>query len=473
MAPKKVRVGEEIYSGFANVPDGSLTAAIPSKVFSDEEFDNSPSYHWNLTSSRLTELAVLWSKELSDPVCDQDTPYICLVLATLLHEKGTGKSILVSKNYVPTTGALELPKIELELDPNEKKNLQRRNMESDDATNEERLRQARGDELLDNPASGTAGHTEEGGNDDNDDENDGDDIPEVSQDDIRFAAFSAAYMLKLVVKTVENVKASWSHMRERYASFYSVPIPEKAVPKDSFLRSFKTQLCSDGNICRSWIKIVVQAESELPAGDQFSGMLRFLSVIPLSFAGMHAFKLFFEVRDASKQTNAWLLSSMRSPATLPSLKLIAEIIIKHSSNQQGTSSPKFKYARLIGPEYYQELQTKNCPALVYLLVCILKEYRSFSGNQNPENIIGLDKLTASTKSELRSCAKMITLSGPTSNKDAYSSAMLEGIKAARANREETSSSDDEDESSMTREELKKKKKKEARKTRGDVYLDEE
>uniref|UniRef100_A0A2N9FGY4 Uncharacterized protein n=1 Tax=Fagus sylvatica TaxID=28930 RepID=A0A2N9FGY4_FAGSY len=115
------------------------------------------------------------------------------------------------------------------------------------------------------------------------------------------------------------------------------------------------------------------------------------------YIGMHAYKLFLDLLKAdSKLSEEFLLNAMRRPETAKALSTIAEIRRDHESR----GSNYFKYARLIGPQFFMPLQTKQCPDFVYLEVCLLKKFPTFTENQDPGSIAGLDILCTKLRMSL-------------------------------------------------------------------------
>ena len=217
---------------------------------------------------------------------------------------------------------------------------------------------------------------------------------------LKWACFVAAYSLRLLVKNPQNAERSWENMKRRYSGFYIGERPVYMNVSLSAWTNLKTWLTAGA--CKetkqtTWIKLVAQAENKLTPVDPNTRLLTYLATLVFSYTGMHAYKLFLDLLKAdSKLSEEFLLNAMRRPETDKALSTIAEIRRDHESR----GSNYFKYARLIGPQFFMPLQTKQCPDFVYLEVCLLKKFPTFTENQDPGSIAGLDILCTKLRMSL-------------------------------------------------------------------------
>ncbi|DBA36645.1 TPA_asm: N [Durio betacytorhabdovirus 1] len=261
---------------------------------------------------------------------------------------------------------------------------------------------------------------------------------EITDSEKIFYPFLAAYLMKLLVKTEYNVRQGIANMLIRFTGFYSKSGPDNLVLAEEWTRVAKTLIVSEPKIAISWVKTFVPYEKATKTDTKDLGLVRFLAILPLSYTGMHAYKLYGEVKLASKQTNKFLIHSLSHPITLPGLKQIVNILndyekqIPTSTTPVRDYDPSFKYARLLSPQYFMELQTKNCPALVYVLVELLYKYRKYEETrQNPSSIVGMSSVPDNVRVSLQKAASMIYEAGQTQQAEYTSTFMAEAFTAVK------------------------------------------
>ncbi|DBA36664.1 TPA_asm: N [Hepatica betacytorhabdovirus 1] len=400
-ARQEPRVSQIIQNLYLNTPNITLSD-IAEKTWSDEQFDNMSHYSVSiLDANQIITLVHQLKESQSTQICSDDDPYRVLILAVNLQY--LGKSIFGSifNTLLPARGSIfpiQLPEIQ---QPEVEEGEQAMGPNADLLFNDEvrvPLLAIEGNEL------------------------------EIERDDltmIKFGCFQSAYLMRMVTKTMQNVQLSWENMRTRFSNFYTANSPANwNPPTDNWLRQFKALISSDRLIIQTWMKCFVAHEMSKAASDPEAGMIRYLATMPFSFAGMHGYKLFFDVKNALKQSNTWLLEEMTCPETVDALQTIHYIICNHAQYPTVQRTPKYKYARLVGPEYFPKLQTKNSTELVYLLISILQLQKNYTNNvQNPENIVGIESLGAIKKAKLRNAARLIVSSAPNANQQYYSGSM--------------------------------------------------
>ncbi|DBA36699.1 TPA_asm: N [Leucadendron betacytorhabdovirus 1] len=249
--------------------------------------------------------------------------------------------------------------------------------------------------------------------------------------DVKYATFIAALLTKLVTKTPENLINSWKAAHERFRGFYmetqDSPVP---APNSDWLKGLKEFLNHDKKGIRTLLKVVYELETTYPDPDSNeAGICRFLFSLPLSYTGMHAYKLFLAVRQASGKTNKFLLNALLHPKNVSALDEIANILTHHESRESLPRTSKFRYARLIGPQYFLHLQTKNCKALVYCLVSVLGHYTMGENNNfKPDQIFGIQNIPAGIKAQMTEAARLIAESVSKEEKPLYSPYMMAAAK---------------------------------------------
>ncbi|XP_060212791.1 uncharacterized protein LOC132640284 [Lycium barbarum] len=241
----------------------------------------------------------------------------------------------------------------------------------------------------------------------------------LSPSDRSFGLFIASFLYKAMVKAPENVRNTWEACHRTYSKFFEGELPKKWVsPSVEWLENIKNQFSFDRKSTNTAIKIVVRVERDYNEADTPEAeMIRYLFSLPLSYSGMHAYKLFCDVKDKTKQENEWLLSILLHPLTKNAL-LEIRAILNNWELRPGRTNTAVRYARILGPQYFPALQTKNCLALVYCLAQILLHYESTSEYSDPTKIVGLDKLSDKLKATMKGAAGAIVNEARIRNKGA-------------------------------------------------------
>ncbi|DBA36801.1 TPA_asm: N [Schiedea betacytorhabdovirus 1] len=232
-----------------------------------------------------------------------------------------------------------------------------------------------------------------------------------SESNLKYATFLGALLMKMITKEATNLGQSWTVAKDRFKGFYLEEIRyDMITPSTEWLSSLKVFLNHDKRAIKTVLKWTVSSESKYSDPDSNeAGILRYLFSLPLSYTGMHAYKLFLAVKSVSGKRSEYLLNALIHPKTIGALKEIENILKVWESRVGASKSTKFRYSRLVGPQYFMALQTKQCPALVYCLVMILREYSSGddSGNFRPDNIVGIQSLSKAVQNEMSIAAKLI------------------------------------------------------------------
>ncbi|DAF42309.1 TPA_asm: N [Anthurium amnicola virus 1] len=388
--------GKKIENRYASMPDDISTSVIPDKKFVDSEFLAAKTYKLTAASDIDMDNMVILLKNWLYSTKSDYTAYLILKMAASIKKYSRGRGY---EMVFPTS-------VEGEYDmSNDILQAISQRMEVPDSGNAETSEQTEEDILF----SGS-GQSE---------------VLTIGTGDSVFAPFLAAFLLKMIIKSADNVTASWNPMKARFKNFFNKSAPEGwPSPSKAILEDIRATLSADPIIGRTWCKMIaVYEHSEVDHTE--TGMMRYLAFLQLGYAGMHALKLLLQVKQVGKYQMGWLMGEMAYPETIPALDEIHMIGTKFEKHDKNTRyTPYFKYARIISPEYFQKVQTKNCPALVYLLVSILNEVQGGGeGYQNPENIVGISSLGANLKEKLRLAAVHIVESAPLKNDALYSGTM--------------------------------------------------
>lgn len=250
-----------------------------------------------------------------------------------------------------------------------------------------------------------------------------------------FYPYLAAYLLRMVSKTDSNAKAGMDNLFLRFTSFYSRKPPTKKVMSDSWFKLLKTLMASDPTIAVTWVKTFVPYEAKEDMDSSDVGLVRYLATLPLSYTGMHAYKLFGDIKSISKLNNVTIIHGMTHALTVPGLKDIVLILNKFEKQMPEVTpareyNPAFKYSRILSSQFFVNLQTKSCPALVYVLAELLGKYRVNNNPlQNPANIIGMSSIPDATKAALKDAVERFYQANQTRKDDQVSPYMAAAFSA--------------------------------------------
>lgn len=185
---------------------------------------------------------------------------------------------------------------------------------------------------------------------------------------INWACFVAAYSLRLFIKPAANMDTSWNHMKNRYLGFYQrrddINIQ---VPLTAWV-SLKSYLSRSQKLITTWVSHVACLENYLDAADDDFELLRYLASLVFGYSNMHRYSLFVHLSKKSKLSPDFFFYALNTDQTADAINQISSILNRYESTIQEIKPSYFKYARLIGPQYFMSLQTKRCPELIYLLV---------------------------------------------------------------------------------------------------------
>ncbi|DBA36718.1 TPA_asm: N [Morus betacytorhabdovirus 1] len=226
--------------------------------------------------------------------------------------------------------------------------------------------------------------------------------------------FVAAYLIKILVKTPENVMLGEEHMRNRYMGFYPEGVPVELKLNVEGLKTLQLRLKSDPAVLQSWIAWTAEYESEQDATTNNAGIIRYLANMQFSYNGMHAYGLFREVLLATRWTPGEAIVKMWMTPTADALRMIHKIIMEHEStlSADGKANKKstyFKYARIIDPQHFLSLQPTQCLSLLYLCCKILNHYTTRTELSDPMRMIALQKMGPERKEYLDCMSEEIIL----------------------------------------------------------------
>ncbi|DBA36711.1 TPA_asm: N [Mango betacytorhabdovirus 1] len=239
-----------------------------------------------------------------------------------------------------------------------------------------------------------------------------DQAPEA-EENLPFYTFLAAWCFRLIGKSPQNATNAFQSMLEQFRKFYpGAQVPEIAPDPRTFAE-FKSIIDGNVRVKNTWIKATAEFETRNADNHQCSGMVRYLANLPFSFTGMHSYILFIDTLRVIGQTPHWLMIRCAISSTIKPLRAIKRILNDHEKKVvQPNGNPQayttyYKYARLMGTQYFPDLQTKNCLSLAYLIACILPNYVNFPEGRSPRNIAVFERIGRPQRRFLEAMAKEI------------------------------------------------------------------
>nr|QIK03946.1 nucleocapsid protein [Cytorhabdovirus sp.] len=421
---------------FSNIPEDTVTSLTTADKWKDDAFNNMVSY--NVTKQSSSDLLRTFNsliKDMKEKEAKRTSHLKAMVLATHLG-KPSSKAWTMMKELESMTGGeepdLEIPPVPTATEPQ----YEDETVGADDA--EKAAKKKRNDDkraayrrTIRDPFKPDSGsdNTEK--------------LMTYSEANIKYATFIGSLLMKMISKDASNVAQSWNTAKARFKGFYLEEIGyEFSAPSLEWLNSMKVFLNHDKRAVKTILKFTVACETTYTDPDSNeAGITRYLFSLPFSYTGMHAYKLFLAVKTASGKKNEYLMNALVHPKTYAALKDIETILRDFESRVGKVKSPRFRYARIVGPQFFMGLQTKNCPALVYCLVKILNEYSGGTEESQfrPDNIVGIQNLSQSVKTEMSMAAKLIAGTVTEEEANDYSAVMLKARAdvAAEKNKKKT------------------------------------
>nr|DBA36787.1 TPA_asm: N [Sesamum betacytorhabdovirus 1_Ses] len=247
----------------------------------------------------------------------------------------------------------------------------------------------------------------------------------------RSAKFCAAFCIRALVKKSSSVKTSWENLGARYRTFYGRTMhPTFSKPaEESKIDDLKEKLNADPMIATTWILAFNKIETSANQKTNRFKMIRYLCILPLAYSGMHAIKLFLEVREKLSCKYYWLEEKLYCPFTGKAILQINEIFQNWYPTDDDTKQTQyFKYARLFDSGFYQSLQTRKALSLIYVLVQIMKESGDITPGSDPSQIHDLDQVKGRRKDFLDNLATGILNKMPELQSEMYSDVAQEAAK---------------------------------------------
>ncbi|DBA36639.1 TPA_asm: N [Dryobalanops betacytorhabdovirus 1] len=415
---ESLEVDRELLNKYGDVPDPILTT-LEGKSYSDAEFKRTPVYSipskYKLSLSQLQQVGEQFSKYLSDGGDHALTVPLMILLAINLRDiEDSDNMILKSLNWgQANTVALDLEKMGVIIpsdrtvdDFTEVEKTDEELREEADASfklpNVENMSQSEADLKIEESKKAhrrtykmtyitgykarkrayEAAVNKGGGKDGS---------------SPHYWSFYAAYLMKIFIKTPENVQLGERNMKDRFIGFY----PGAGASESSISLQTCGKLSAKVNAYKrffcTWIGMTAEAEFELDSTSNNAGMIRYLANLQYSYNGMHGYGLFREVLIATKWKTGDALMKLWTQPTEAVIDQIADIFKNFESIKKGDGTTEkrttyFKYARAVDPRFFLPLQPSQCLTFIYMCCKILNHFVSHTELSNPMKMVALQKM---------------------------------------------------------------------------------
>lgn len=223
--------------------------------------------------------------------------------------------------------------------------------------------------------------------------------------------FLAAYLMKIMIKSVENVIQGIPNMRARFESFYG---PARAVTgfRLSMERAaaYKEALLSQGNILTTYTLALAHTQHAASANHSVKerGVLSYLGYLPFSYSGLHAYTLMIELKNFTNIGLDRLLSLFQADINSPALLKIAQIVRElERTVEHRDRSTYFRYCANWSSKYFACLRSRKCTYLLYTVACAWRVLAAGHENADPERIVAIGTLAESMKRTLKIAGEII------------------------------------------------------------------
>ncbi|DBA36920.1 TPA_asm: N [Silene gammacytorhabdovirus 1] len=241
-------------------------------------------------------------------------------------------------------------------------------------------------------------------------------------------SFIAAFLMRLCVKSAENVSQGVANMKSRYENFYgpsdtmssfTINLQQAATLKDA--------LASQTLISQTFTHAIANTHQNHTEGltQHEVGTLSYLCFLPFSYTGMHAYTMLTDLKYATNISLDRLLALFYCDITAPAINKIVEIV---NDFERTETSPDrdvtFRYCTLWAPHYFAAVRSKNSVHLVYTAACTWNTLKSGGETSDPENIAAVGTLSVTMRRTLKRAGQIIG--------EALKNKMLSGTNASQA-----------------------------------------
>ncbi|DAC81993.1 nucleocapsid [Trichosanthes associated rhabdovirus 1] len=224
-------------------------------------------------------------------------------------------------------------------------------------------------------------------------------------------SFLAAFLLRAHSRQPESLIDALPKMVERCASWYEgaeIVIGNLTVEK-TLIESMKNLLARREEVMSTWVMWVSYNENEVILNKNNYGMLSYLAGQIYQYTGLHAVVQVLAIQQVTQVPMDQLLGELNHRSTRQPLLALYDMLQHHEIvKEKPGRKTYFRYARIWDSGYFHELQSKQCPDLVYLAAKILKEVSPTGARSDPTKIYAIQDLGETKKEFLDRVATNIS-----------------------------------------------------------------
>nr|DAF42426.1 TPA_asm: N [Dioscorea composita virus 1] len=246
------------------------------------------------------------------------------------------------------------------------------------------------------------------------------------------STFCAAFLLRLVTKQATYTNNAWGNvMIGRFKKWYGWNFSIQN-PGEVQISSVKDRLDEAQIIKNTWAFIVIKTDQLAGADPVKMSINKYIGITPISYGSMQIQNMFMQCWHKTKIPPRVILEKMHCPQVKTATVTIAGICQNHEPKTDSANpSCLFRIARIINPQYFAGLQTKESPLAMAVLVHLLGKVAAFGENSDPTKMFVMQSLSEDYKVVARNLANRIFSSQAYGGNDDYSEEAKEAFANAR------------------------------------------
>nr|WNV48251.1 MAG: nucleocapsid protein [Cnidium virus 2] len=224
-------------------------------------------------------------------------------------------------------------------------------------------------------------------------------------------SFVAAFFLRAHSRQPDSLIDSIPRMIERCASWYdgAERMLESLVVDRIMIDGIKNLLARREEVMSTWVMWVAFNENETNMNKNNQGMMSYLAGQIYQYTGLHAVVQVLAIQQVTKVPMDQLLGELNHRSTRQALLALYDLLQHHELvKEKPGRKTYFRYARIWDSGYFHELQSKQCPDLVFLAARILKEVSPTGARSDPTKIYAIQDLGDIKKEFLTEVAMKIS-----------------------------------------------------------------
>ncbi|UQU68812.1 nucleocapsid [Alphacytorhabdovirus sambuci] len=208
-------------------------------------------------------------------------------------------------------------------------------------------------------------------------------------------SFVAAFILRAHSRQPDSLIESLPRMIERCASWYDGAeiMLEHLVIDRIMVDSLKNLLARREEVMSTWVMWVAYNENEVNMNKNNMGMMSYLAGQIYQYTGLHAVVQILAIQQVTQAPMDELLGELNHRSTRQPLLALYDMLQHHELvKEKPGRKTYFRYARIWDSGYFHELQSKQCPDLVYVAAKILKEVSPTGARSDPTKIYAIQDI---------------------------------------------------------------------------------